>query len=158
MPFAVRIDVTGLRTAEGRFRKAAADTPRLLQEMGEDAGADWQTETERRSPYRTGRLRRSITHTVTRTASGRNVVRVALSVTAPYAEPVIRGSRPHVIVPHRAKLLSWTGPGGRRVFARKVHHPGTRPNDFVTEARKAIHLDQRLRRTAQRVTDVLGGR
>jgi hypothetical protein len=43
---------------------------------------------------------------------------------------VIKGTRPHVIRPVRAQALRFTV-GGRVVYARIVHHPGTRPNDFL---------------------------
>lgn len=34
------------------------------------------------------------------------------------------GTKPYVITPKRARLLSFTGPDGNRVFARRVNHPG----------------------------------
>ncbi|WP_405759431.1 hypothetical protein OG234_13145 [Streptomyces sp. NBC_01420] len=46
---------------------------------------------------------------------------------------VLDGTRPHVIVPRRAKALRFTV-GGDVVFARRVRHPGTRPNDFLGRA------------------------
>lgn len=49
---------------------------------------------------------------------------------------VISGTRPHVIRPVRAQALRFTV-GGRVVYAKIVHHPGTRPNDFMAEALRA---------------------
>lgn len=62
------------------------------------------------------------------------------------------GTRPHEITPKAAKVLRWAAsPAGRRlsgnprvgaglVFARRVHHPGTKPYPFmVPGAVKAIH-------------------
>ncbi|MGA5202815.1 hypothetical protein [Streptomyces variegatus] len=46
---------------------------------------------------------------------------------------VLDGTRPHIIVPRRAKALRFQGRGGI-VFAKRVRHPGTRPNDFMAEA------------------------
>src|SRR3972149_11737081 len=46
---------------------------------------------------------------------------------------VVSGTRPHVIRPVRARALRFTV-GGRVVYAKIVHHPGTRPNDFLAEA------------------------
>lgn len=54
-------------------------------------------------------------------------------VDVPYAEYVIKGTKPHVIRPVAAKALRFTGTHGA-TFARVVHHPGTRPNDFPTRA------------------------
>lgn len=60
------------------------------------------------------------------------------------------GTRAHVIRPRNAKVLSWTAnkrlsgrartAGGRRFFARVVHHPGTKPQPFlVPGAVAALH-------------------
>lgn len=60
---------------------------------------------------------------------------------------VDKGTRPHIITPKRSRYLSFRGgykaktsPGvlssgsggasGKRVFAKLVHHPGTRPRNF----------------------------
>jgi hypothetical protein len=42
-----------------------------------------------------------------------------------YAASVHEGSEPHPILPRRARMLRWPGPGGD-VFAASVRHPGTR--------------------------------
>lgn len=42
------------------------------------------------------------------------------------------GTRPHVITPQRAQFLRFSA-RGRIVYAREVHHPGTRPNKFLTD-------------------------
>ncbi len=62
----------------------------------------------------------------------------------PYGEIVEKGSKPHEIRPRRKKALAFIpggGPGrttwaerlgsGETVFARRVRHPGTRPQRFV---------------------------
>jgi len=42
------------------------------------------------------------------------------------------GAKPHVIVPRRAKVLVfWMG--SRRVVTRRVNHPGTKPNRYLTD-------------------------
>lgn len=53
------------------------------------------------------------------------------------------GTRPHVIVPRTKSVLSWTEgkrlsgrnrtgvAAGPRVFARRVNHPGTKPQPFL---------------------------
>lgn len=48
------------------------------------------------------------------------------------------GTVPHVIVPRRAKFLVFYWKRvGRVVFAKRVSHPGTRPNRFLTDALSA---------------------
>lgn len=41
------------------------------------------------------------------------------------------GSRPHVILPRRAPRLVFRV-NGRIVFAKRVNHPGTRPNSYLS--------------------------
>lgn len=42
------------------------------------------------------------------------------------------GTEPHDIVPVRAKVLRFTTTGGVTIFARRVSHPGTDPNPYLT--------------------------
>ncbi len=51
----------------------------------------------------------------------------------PKVRLVLEGTRPHIIRPRRAKALRFEV-GGEVVFARKVRHPGTRPNNFLARA------------------------
>lgn len=46
---------------------------------------------------------------------------------------VIKGTRPHIIRPRYRKVLKFKM-SGRTVFAKVVHHPGTKANDFLTKA------------------------
>jgi hypothetical protein len=46
---------------------------------------------------------------------------------------VIKGTRKHIIRPRYRKVLKFTS-RGNTVFAKVVHHPGTKPNDFLTKA------------------------
>lgn len=46
------------------------------------------------------------------------------------------GTRPHVIRPRNARVLTfWSDRGGqpRLVFAHQVNHPGTKPNRYLTD-------------------------
>lgn len=47
-----------------------------------------------------------------------------------YAAPVHEGSRPHKIVPKKAKALKFNM-GGKVIFAKSVWHPGTTANPFI---------------------------
>ena len=95
-------------------------------------------------PRKTGNLGRSIglgsiTSTSVITQAGAN-----------YAVFVELGTRPHDIVPKRAKALRWAAGGTARLsgaprsggpvqFAKRVHHPGTRAQPFmVPGAKRAI--------------------
>lgn len=73
---------------------------------------------------------------------GRLVTDVHFEVTGPHSGKliigvkgkwVITGSRPHIIEPRVARALHFKM-NGHEVFAMRVHHPGTRPNDFPGRA------------------------
>lgn len=44
-----------------------------------------------------------------------------------------KGTRPHIIVPRRKKALRWAD-NSRFIFAKKVHHPGTKGDPFLEKA------------------------
>ena len=52
---------------------------------------------------------------------------------APYAPFVHDGTRPHLILPRAKQALRWVR-NGKFVFSKKVHHPGTKPDQFLYEA------------------------
>lgn len=86
---------------------------------------------KQRTPVDTGALRQShtmgpITHTPSKTT-------VEISANTTYAMAVHEGSRPHIIRPKNAKVLTWNGPQGR-IFARSVHHPGSKGRPWLLNA------------------------
>jgi len=91
------------------------------------------------APERTGRLKRSIKRKVRGTKG-------EVRAEAPYAVFVEKGTRPHIIRPVRARALRFQV-GGEIVFAKLVHHPGTKPNPFMRRAAE---------RTAQKIPDLFG--
>lgn len=103
-------------------------------------------EAKRRVPVRSGFLRNSI-HEEPATGSGSRMVLGGVTADAPYAHFVHDGTRPHLIVPRRANVLRFEV-GGRTVFAKRVHHPGTRPRPFITEAIEAVTGASGLSQTA----------
>lgn len=63
-----------------------------------------------------------------------NVPAVQIGVVGvPYALFHHEGTQPHVIEARRARALRFEV-GGNVVFARRVNHPGTRPNRFLLNA------------------------
>jgi hypothetical protein len=81
---------------------------------------------KREAPVRTGNLRRTITSRVEQGGD-----RGVIGTNASYARPVHEGSRPHTIVPVRAKALFWKGASHP---VRIVRHPGNKPNKFFERA------------------------
>lgn len=60
---------------------------------------------------------------------------------AGYSAAVHEGSRPHIIRATRARDLAFPW-GGRMAFFKQVHHPGNKPNPFLTEAaHEALETD-----------------
>lgn len=53
---------------------------------------------------------------------------------APELRFIHEGTKPHLILPKGKKRLRWATPGGGWAFARRVHHPGTKPDPFLYEA------------------------
>lgn len=84
-----------------------------------------------RVPVRTGVLRATIAKDVKKSS-------FSVGPTEDYAGFVILGTRAHVIRPRSSPVLHWQTDEGEDVFAMRVFHPGTRPNDFVTSTLDAI--------------------
>ena len=87
------------------------------------------------APVRTGRLRASIRIEARRTATLRSKFTIGSDVE--YAAFVNDGTRPHIIRPRTRQALKFRI-GGRVVFAKVVHHPGTRPRPFLDKALQEV--------------------
>lgn len=87
------------------------------------------------APVDTGRLRASIRIESRRTFTLRTVYTIGSDVF--YAPYVNDGTRPHLIRPKTKQALKFTI-GGRTVFAKVVHHPGTRANPFLDRALREV--------------------
>lgn len=112
-----RFITTGVYAGVGRL--AARVKPILLES------------TKGEAPARTGAFRASIV--AKQRVEGPSVV-ITLEAASPLATYITGGTRPHVILPRNASVLRFEVAGGRIVFARRVNHPGTRPNPFPERA------------------------
>lgn len=83
------------------------------------------------SGRRPGRFALSIRYQ--RRSEGGAVVRVEWTANTPYARWVIEPTAPHEIRAKAARYLRFKGGGGSIVFAKRVHHPGTKGNTFATD-------------------------
>ena len=79
-----------------------------------------------------GQLRRSIFSTTESTPIS-VTGKVATGADTPYAKYVELGTDPHDILPTKAKALHFLA-GGKDVFAKIVHHPGTKAQYFMRDA------------------------
>lgn len=127
--------VVGVGALERRI--AAISGTALTQQMARDLGLLTVREAKLLVHRKTGNLGRSI-HVA---SANPTVVKVVAS--ANYAADVELGTRPHEITPKAKQALRWAAsPAGRRlsgaprkgaavVFAKRVHHPGTKPYPFL---------------------------
>jgi hypothetical protein len=74
------------------------------------------------APVDTGNLKNSIRHRI-----NSDDITITMAEHALYVE---LGTPPHIIRPKNAKALHWKS-AGKDVFAKRVNHPGTRPNPFI---------------------------
>jgi hypothetical protein len=98
------------------------------------------------APVRSGRLKAAI-RKEPGTGHGPFLVQAGVSCDVPYAKFVHDGTQPHVIRARNASVLAFQV-GGRKVFARSVRHPGTRPNPFLRTAADHVLSDPSLSQTA----------
>lgn len=87
------------------------------------------------APVDTGRLRASGKIRYSGLFSFRAKATVFFDVD--YAKAVHDGTRPHVIRPRNAQVLRFVV-GGRVVYAKVVHHPGTRARPYLDRALREI--------------------
>jgi hypothetical protein len=103
----------------------------ILRRLVED-GERVKVEARRLVGVKTGNLR---DHIVKRVYEVDGAPAVAVGVDkVPYALMHHEGTVPHEIWARRAPLLVFRAKSGQLVFTRMVHHPGTKPNRFLTDA------------------------
>ena len=89
------------------------------------------------APFKTGAFRESIEEREATAPGSRSVVFYSQS---PIARFILEGTSPHVIQARNARALRWLGPGGLGAprYAKRVNHPGTKPNPFPERAMPLI--------------------
>jgi hypothetical protein len=125
----------GLDDLERQWDRAVAST--LIDELrAAVARVSSMAATEAKQTHRyndqSGDLTRSIV--VLPTILTRWTISGGIRAGAKYASYVEGGTKPHDILP---KTLGGTlsfSVGGRQVFTKKVHHPGTKPHPFMGQA------------------------
>jgi hypothetical protein len=105
------------------FSSTRRTIERRAQRTAVLAAADMRTHVRRAAPYETGETQESVDAVNFR--FGRFEVGFTIQATTPQASYTNDGTRPHIIRPRRARALRFRV-GGRVVYARVVHHPGTR--------------------------------
>lgn len=129
------------RALERLVRRGPAEAERVTRERAVALRQDIQ----QRMPRDTGRTARA-----TREVR-KGPYDWAVEIPAVPGRFLIEGTRAHVIRPRFRHVLRFFGPAGV-VFARVVHHPGTRPNPFAEDAARAAQ-----RPFARLVAAIFGG-
>ncbi|MEM9610963.1 MAG: hypothetical protein AAGA99_26375 [Actinomycetota bacterium] len=119
------------RRVDGQLTEAVT---RLGGRAAKRAGRRTRRRLDRTEPIDTSELARSRYDDEIETRDGPGV---RIGYTAEHAVHVRNGTRPHEIRPKRATVLAFPGRGGRTVFAKKVQHPGTKPNRWFDDAIEA---------------------
>jgi len=119
-------DITRLTEALNRAAKESGVT---TQQVLIQSANQILAEMEAKVPVKTGNLRTSLGVKV----ESSRVIIGPDERQAPYGGYVEFGTGPHVIRPKSKKVLSFVV-NGKRVFATKVNHPGTKAQPYVRPA------------------------
>ena len=130
-----------------------AEIDKLLNSPSGNTGRHLEKKAERlrdaarmQAGFNTGRLRRSIrVYGLRRSAMGQQI---QIGSSVPYALMHHEGTRPHMIYPKNHRFLKfkpgrgasagWNVLADGSVLARKVRHPGTKPNRYLSDSVKYI--------------------
>ena len=118
------------------FFKVYIDDSKILEEETNNIAISLESNIKREAPFDQGRLRRSI-RVDTRIYENYGLVTGYWDEgLAPHGIYVLAGTKPHDIRPRHKKALAWEGmptknKKGESYPVKVVHHPGTKPNDFL---------------------------
>ena len=129
----MEIKIEGLKEAQERFKELPKDVQYGLQAATARALRSIQRTAQHSHRFitRTGLLERSIEmHLDPGWLSGSVVINDTAARYGPY---VHQGTKPHEISARLKRSLRW--PAGKDfAYAKHVHHPGTKPDQFLYEA------------------------
>lgn len=128
------------------------DAMKAFIAWGDDVGPTMRDALKAHTPVVTGRMRASERYARTGFADG---VRLEFRAYTKYAQWVIGGAKPHIIRPSAARALHWTNASGSH-FAKVVHHPGNKPNDFPKVVLDSLK-DDITRNLKDRIDAILRG-
>ena len=110
------------------------------------------------TPVISGKLQKSTHHRIT-SSGGDQVLEITQNAKTKrgvsYGIFVREGTKPHEIRPRDVKALHFFI-GGREVFVMKVHHPGTKPNDYPQRAYEKVSGE--IDNTVAKVNQMTAGR
>lgn len=127
----IRHDLSGFARLQQAFMRSPNFVARELESWMQATIFHLQREVQVRTPKDTGALQKSIISEVE--PLGRFGVQGIVGTPLNYAVPVELGSKPHDIVPKNGKALHFMM-RGIPVFAKRVHHPGSKGAFMFTKA------------------------
>ena len=141
----LRVNVKGLPELEARLTRMDERLRYAPRNVIDQVGRAWLEAMKADAPRRSGRMADSLQFVL---GARQATFSTGSFEGVDYTPFVIDGTRPHVILPRRARHLRFVI-GGRVIFARRVRHPGTRPNPFPQRALERIfgRVEEILQRT-----------
>lgn len=129
----IKIDPAGLKLLQDKLGKYGSRS--ALVGASKEAGLLIVRKVALKTPVNTGAAK-GAAHL--KSADYRGAI---VAGTLKYLPPLEEGSRAHIIVPRKAKVLAFHTPSGK-VFTKKVKHPGTKGvhmyRDGLLEAKDAV--------------------
>jgi hypothetical protein len=113
-----------------------AELSRLSLRNVSDVADQVEAQAKILAPVQTGHLRASIRKVPVFSVRGPTF---RVEATASYAPFVENDTAPHIIRPRRAQVLRFRV-GGRVVYAKIVHHPGTKGQHFLAKAVRQVAM------------------
>lgn len=127
--FSLSVDAKGLVKAFEGAPDKTKEMVRLQMKIAVERIRDYGSK-HHRYTTRTGNLERNGINTKTEDAAGYLWLD---NERVPYARAIHEGRGPFEIVPRNKKVLRWAA-GGGFTFAKRVQHPGIKPDPFLYEA------------------------
>lgn len=127
--FTVKIETQGFPEVRKKLMQLKADAKPIITKSLVRGGHMIETTAKQKCAVKTGRLRSSIT---TETIKWDEV---HIGTNVEYGSYVEYGTGPHFIEPKNTSVLKFEI-GGEVIFAKRVYHPGTKPQPYL---RPALH-------------------
>jgi len=136
-----------------KLRAASALLKVATQSVSQSIGDDVIKRVTRGLYYvnRTGQMSSSVRYTPAEYGG-------KVTATAKHASYLDKGTKPHKIVPVKAKALRFVSRSGGIVFAKSVNHPGTKAIDFSGKESEYVEVafEDRMNRATEQVVSRAG--
>ena len=136
----LKFDDSELRAIFDDFKNLGVE---YKEAVAEDAAQNLKKEIQRTAPKDSGKYAKSWRIKQTRWGTGKDKPRLILSPAKKYHDLMVwlefTGTKPHIILPRRAKVLHWIDKStGQHRFSMRVRHPGTKPQPHIRPALRKI--------------------